>query len=180
MYLVLILILVCNREGKVRYLGLSECSAKDLRRAHAVHPISAIQIKVSPFVLYVFDPQLELLKTARELGVTIVAYAPLGRGLLTGRYVSLSTISLFGHPAHLKSLHRKLLMIFIPLILGSHCRSRFKSCVLSTHHIDLLNPQIFSRELPESIRRSISHRKDRRTSRCHVRSSHIGLAPCSR
>lgn len=78
---------VSNREGKVKYLGLSECSAKALRRAHAVHPISAIQIEFSPFVLDIFDPKLDLLNTARELGVTIVCYSPLGRGLLTGKYV---------------------------------------------------------------------------------------------
>ncbi|KAG6838991.1 hypothetical protein C0991_006767, partial [Blastosporella zonata] len=77
------------KEGKVKYIGLSECSAKTLRRAHAVHPISAIQMEFSPFVLDVLDPQLELLKTARELGVRIVCYSPLGRGLLTGKYKSL-------------------------------------------------------------------------------------------
>jgi aryl-alcohol dehydrogenase-like predicted oxidoreductase len=72
----------------VKYLGLSACTAKDLRRAHAVHPISAIQVDVSPFALDVFDPKTALLETTRELGVSIVAYAPLGRGLLTGQYVS--------------------------------------------------------------------------------------------
>ncbi|KAF8147787.1 NADP-dependent oxidoreductase domain-containing protein [Mycena galopus ATCC 62051] len=76
------------KEGKVKYLGLSECSAKALRRAHAVHPISALQIEYSPFVLDIEDPKVALLETARELGVTIVAYSPLGRGLLTGRYKS--------------------------------------------------------------------------------------------
>ncbi|KAJ6602385.1 NADP-dependent oxidoreductase domain-containing protein [Mycena vulgaris] len=76
------------KEGKVKYLGLSECSAKALRRAHAVHPISALQIEYSPFVLDIEDPKVALLKTARELGVTIVAYSPLGRGLLTGQYKS--------------------------------------------------------------------------------------------
>ncbi|KAJ7097433.1 NADP-dependent oxidoreductase domain-containing protein [Mycena epipterygia] len=79
---------VANREGKVKYLGLSECSAKALRRAHAVHPISALQIEYSPFVLDIEDPKIALLETARELSVTIVAYPPLGRGLLTGRYKS--------------------------------------------------------------------------------------------
>ncbi|KAJ7207937.1 NADP-dependent oxidoreductase domain-containing protein [Mycena pura] len=77
------------KEGKVKYLGLSECSANALRRAHAVHPISALQIEYSPFVLDIEDPKVALLETARELGVTIVAYSPLGRGLLTGRYKSL-------------------------------------------------------------------------------------------
>ncbi|KAJ7876152.1 NADP-dependent oxidoreductase domain-containing protein [Mycena olivaceomarginata] len=74
--------------GKVKELGLSECSAKALRRAHAVHPIAAVQIEYSPFVLDIEDPKIALLATARELGVTIVAYSPLGRGLLTGRYKS--------------------------------------------------------------------------------------------
>jgi len=77
------------REGKVRYLGLSECTAQDLRRAHAVHPISALQVEYSPFVLEIETDETELLKTARELGITIVAYSPLARGLVTGRYKSL-------------------------------------------------------------------------------------------
>lgn len=82
------------REGKVKYLGLSECSANALRRAHAVHPIAALQIEYSPFVLDIEDPKVALLETARELGVTIVAYSPLGRGLLTGRYVRTRRITL--------------------------------------------------------------------------------------
>ena len=77
-----------SRAGKVKYLGLSECSAETLRRAHAVHPIAAVQLEYSPFTLDIEDPKLGLLKTARELGVTVVAYSPLGRGILSGRYVS--------------------------------------------------------------------------------------------
>jgi len=73
----------------VKYLGLSECSAATLRRAHAVHPISALQVEYSPFALDIEDEKIALLETARELGVTIVAYAPLGRGILTGQYKSL-------------------------------------------------------------------------------------------
>ncbi|KAK0486611.1 NADP-dependent oxidoreductase domain-containing protein [Armillaria novae-zelandiae] len=76
------------KEGKVKYLGLSECTAKDLRRAHAVHPISAIQVEFSPLVLYIEEPKLAILKTARELGITVVAYSPLARGLITGQYKS--------------------------------------------------------------------------------------------
>ncbi|KAJ3994863.1 NADP-dependent oxidoreductase domain-containing protein [Lentinula boryana] len=76
------------KEGKVKYLGLSECTAEDLRRAHAVHPISALQVEFSPFVLDIESQETRLLKTARELGVTIVAYSPLARGLLTGQYKS--------------------------------------------------------------------------------------------
>ncbi|KAJ6532840.1 NADP-dependent oxidoreductase domain-containing protein [Mycena vulgaris] len=76
------------KEGKVKYLGLSEVSASTLRRAHAVHPISALQVEYSPFTLDIEDPKIDLLNTARELGVQIVAYSPLGRGLLTGQFKS--------------------------------------------------------------------------------------------
>ncbi|KAF9267165.1 Aldo/keto reductase [Marasmius fiardii PR-910] len=75
-------------EGKVKYLGLSECTAADLRRAHAVHPISAIQMEYSPLFLDIEGEELGLLKTARELGITVVAYSPLARGLITGQYKS--------------------------------------------------------------------------------------------
>ena len=80
------LTILSYREGKVRYLGLSECSAETLRRAHAVHPIAALQVEYSPFTLDIEDPKIGLLETAKELGVAIVAYAPLGRGLITGQY----------------------------------------------------------------------------------------------
>ncbi|KAJ6484165.1 NADP-dependent oxidoreductase domain-containing protein [Mycena sanguinolenta] len=76
------------KAGKVKHLGLSEVSADTLRRAHAVHPIAAVQVEYSPFTLDIEDPKIGLLTTARELGVKIVAYAPLGRGLLTGQYKS--------------------------------------------------------------------------------------------
>jgi aryl-alcohol dehydrogenase-like predicted oxidoreductase len=67
--------------GKVRFVGLSECSAATLRRAHAVHPVSAVQVEYS---LFAREPEDELLPTCRELGVGLVAYSPLGRGILTG------------------------------------------------------------------------------------------------
>src|SRR5437867_1740767 len=70
------------REGKVRYLGLSEASTTTLRRAHAVHPISALQTE---FSLWSRDPEAEILPTCRELGIGFVAYSPLGRGFLTGQ-----------------------------------------------------------------------------------------------
>lgn len=72
-----------KKEGKIRYLGLSECSARTLRRAHAVHPIAAAQMEFSPFALEIESEQTKFLDTARELGVKIVAYSPLGRGFLT-------------------------------------------------------------------------------------------------
>lgn len=77
-----------RREGKINYLGLSEVSSASLRRAHAVHPISAVQIEYSPFTTDIESPEIALLKTCRDLGVAIVAYSPLGRGMLTGAYKS--------------------------------------------------------------------------------------------
>ncbi len=68
--------------GKVRYLGLSEISAKTLRRAHAVHPITAVQ---SEYSLWTRDPESELLSACAELGVGFVPFSPLGRAMLTGR-----------------------------------------------------------------------------------------------
>ncbi|KAJ5731107.1 NADP-dependent oxidoreductase domain-containing protein [Penicillium malachiteum] len=74
-----------KNEGKIRYLGLSEVSAATLRRAHAVHPITALQIEYSPFALDIESPKVDLLNTCRELGIAVVAYSPIGRGLLTGQ-----------------------------------------------------------------------------------------------
>jgi aryl-alcohol dehydrogenase-like predicted oxidoreductase len=71
--------------GKVRYLGLSEASPDTLRRAHAVHPISALQTEYS---LWSRDPEDGILPTIRELGIGFVAYSPLGRGFLSGRFQS--------------------------------------------------------------------------------------------
>jgi aryl-alcohol dehydrogenase-like predicted oxidoreductase len=70
------------KDGKVRYLGLSEASAKTLRRACAVHPIAALQ---SEYSLWSRDPEDEILAACRELGIGFVAYSPLGRGFLTGQ-----------------------------------------------------------------------------------------------
>ncbi|KAH0844231.1 hypothetical protein AYO21_06240 [Fonsecaea monophora] len=70
--------------GKVKYLGLSECSADTLRRACKVAHIDALQIEYSPFSMDIESPQIGLLKACRELGVAVVAYSPLGRGFLTG------------------------------------------------------------------------------------------------
>jgi aryl-alcohol dehydrogenase-like predicted oxidoreductase len=70
-------------EGKVRFLGLSEAAAATVRRAHAVHPIAALQTEYS---LWSRDVEDEILPTVRALGIGFVAYSPLGRGFLTGRY----------------------------------------------------------------------------------------------
>jgi aryl-alcohol dehydrogenase-like predicted oxidoreductase len=76
------------KEGKVKYLGISECSAETLRRAHAIHPMAAAQMEYSPFSLEIEEEKTNFLRTCRELGVQLVAYSPLGRGLLTGAYKS--------------------------------------------------------------------------------------------
>src|SRR5579884_1573427 len=71
------------RAGKVRYLGLSEAGPGTIRRAHKVHPITALQTEYS---LWSRDPEDEILPAVRELGIGFVAYSPLGRGFLTGRF----------------------------------------------------------------------------------------------
>jgi aryl-alcohol dehydrogenase-like predicted oxidoreductase len=73
------------KQGKVRFLGLSEASAKTIRRAHAIHPIAALQTEYS---LWSRDPEGEILATCRELNIAFVAYSPLGRGFLTGQITS--------------------------------------------------------------------------------------------
>jgi aryl-alcohol dehydrogenase-like predicted oxidoreductase len=71
------------KEGKIRYIGLSEAAAETLRRAVKVHPVAALQTEYS---LWTRDPEDEILPTCRELGIGFVAYSPLGRGFLTGQF----------------------------------------------------------------------------------------------
>ena len=75
--------------GKVRHLGLSEASPATIRRAHAIHPITALQTEYS---LWTRDPEDEILPTIRELGIGFVAYSPLGRGFLSGRFTSVDDL----------------------------------------------------------------------------------------
>jgi len=77
------------REGKVRYLGLSEAGAETIRRAHAVHPISALQ---SEWSLWSRDVEREVVPAVRELGIGFVAYSPIGRGFLSGRFRTLADL----------------------------------------------------------------------------------------
>ena len=78
------------RAGKVRWLGMSEAAPATIRRAHAVHPISALQTEYS---LWSRDPEDEILPTVRALGIGFVAYSPLGRGFLTGRFQKLEDLA---------------------------------------------------------------------------------------
>src|SRR5436305_9699180 len=73
------------RAGKVRHLGMSEAAPQTIRRAHAVHPITALQTE---FSLWSRDPEDDILPTVRELGIGFVAYSPIGRGFLSGRFKS--------------------------------------------------------------------------------------------
>jgi aryl-alcohol dehydrogenase-like predicted oxidoreductase len=77
-------------QGKVRYLGLSEAAPATIRRAHEVHPISALQTEYS---LWTRDPEDEVLPTVRELGIGFVAYSPLGRGFLSGAIQSVDDLA---------------------------------------------------------------------------------------
>jgi aryl-alcohol dehydrogenase-like predicted oxidoreductase len=76
--------------GKVRYLGLSEAAAQTIRRAHKVHPIAALQTEYS---LWSRDPEDDILPTLHELGIALVAYSPLGRGFLAGRFRSIDDLA---------------------------------------------------------------------------------------
>ena len=73
------------KEGKIGHIGLSEASAQTIRRAHAVHPITAVQTEYS---LWTRDIESDILPTLNELGIALVAYSPLGRGFLSGRFTS--------------------------------------------------------------------------------------------
>ncbi|TGO80878.1 hypothetical protein BPOR_1586g00020 [Botrytis porri] len=77
-----------KKEGKINYLGLSEISSETLRRANKVAHIDAVQIEYSPFSTDIERPEIDLLRTCRELGVAIVTYSPLGRGMLSDAYKS--------------------------------------------------------------------------------------------
>jgi aryl-alcohol dehydrogenase-like predicted oxidoreductase len=78
------------RDGKVRYIGLSEPSAETVRRAHKVHPLAAVQ---SEYSLFTREPEEQLLPTLEELGISLVAYSPLGRGFLGGRFRKLEDLA---------------------------------------------------------------------------------------
>ena len=82
------------REGKIRFIGLSECSVPTLRRACAVHPISAVQTEYS---LWAREPEEAMRPACRELGVTFVAYSPIGRGFLAGNFRTLADLPANDH-----------------------------------------------------------------------------------
>lgn len=88
------LFLPFHSEGKIKHFGISECSSTSLRRAHAVHPIAAVQMEYNPWDLDIETEQgTHLLATCRELGVATIAYSPLGRGMLTGEVRSVDDLA---------------------------------------------------------------------------------------
>src|SRR5690349_24049454 len=102
------------QQGKVRYLGLSEASGRTLARACAVHPIAALQ---SEFSLWTRDPEENgMLEACRRLGVSLVAYSPLGRGFLTGAIRSPDDFEADDFRRHNRSEERR---------VGKECRSRW-------------------------------------------------------
>lgn len=107
------------REGKERHLGLSEAAPQTIRRAHAVHPIAALQTEYS---LWSRDPEGEILSTVRELGIGFVPYSPLGRGFLTGQIKHIADTVLESRSADLAHGDRHQCEWTIPE--GTPCRAR--------------------------------------------------------
>jgi aryl-alcohol dehydrogenase-like predicted oxidoreductase len=83
------------REGKVKHFGLSEAAASTIRRAHAVHPVTAVQYEYS---LWWRRPEQDIQPTCEELGIGFVAYSPLGKGFLTGSIDESTQFAPFGYP----------------------------------------------------------------------------------
>ncbi|KAJ5342711.1 hypothetical protein N7541_011835 [Penicillium brevicompactum] len=101
-----------KNEGKIRHIGLSGVSAATLRRAHAIHPIAALQWEYSLFTLDIEPPNSEILETCRELGVTLVAFCPIARGIFTRELKSYKDI-----PGHLRMYYPKYAEMNFPAIL---------------------------------------------------------------
>lgn len=116
------------KDGKVRYLGLSECSVANLRRAHAVHPITAVQVEYSLWSTHIEEDGI--LNTCRELGITVVAYSPLARGFLGGqikKYEDLDETDLRRNQPRFQpenfSKNLELLAVIEALAKGKNCTS---------------------------------------------------------
>jgi aryl-alcohol dehydrogenase-like predicted oxidoreductase len=90
-----------KNEGKLKHIGICECSAATLRRAQAVHPITAVQTEYNLFTLEVESPERLVLQTARELGIAFVAYSPLARGILTAAFRTKEDVAQAGDVRHM-------------------------------------------------------------------------------
>lgn len=116
------------REGKVRHLGLSEAAPQTIRRAHAVHPIAALQTEYS---LWSRDPEGELLETVRELGIGFVPYSPLGRGFLTGQIKSIDDLAPDDFRRHAPRFQAENFQKNLDLVHEIEAMAREKGCTSS-------------------------------------------------
>ena len=113
------------KQGKVRFIGLSEVSAATLRRAHAVHPVTAVQ---SEYSLWTRDPEAGVLAACRELGVGFVPYSPLGRGFLTGAFKSASDLLPGDYRSHTPRFQDGNLDRNLALVAQIEAMAREKGC----------------------------------------------------
>ncbi|WP_395332161.1 aldo/keto reductase [Novosphingobium sp. BL-8H] len=111
--------------GKVRYLGLSEAAPATIRRAHAVHPISALQTEYS---LFSREPEAEILPTLRELGIGFVPYSPLGRGFLTGQFKSTADLPEDDYRRHAPRFQGEAFARNLELVAEIERMARDKAC----------------------------------------------------
>ena len=116
------------REGKVRHLGLSEAAPATIRRAHAVHPIAALQTEYS---LWSRDPEGEILETIRELGIGFVPYSPLGRGFLTGAIRRVEDLAPDDYRRHSPRFQGDNLQRNLELVAAVEALAREKGCTPS-------------------------------------------------
>lgn len=112
-------------DGKVRYLGLSEAGPATIRRAHATHPISALQTEYS---LWSRDPEAEILPTVRELGIGFVPYSPLGRGFLTGQFKTPEDIPADDYRRHSPRFQGEAFTMNLVLVQAIEDMAREKKC----------------------------------------------------
>ena len=116
------------KEGKVRYIGLSEASSKTLRRASTVHPVAALQ---SEYSLWSREPEDDLLATCRELGIGFVAYSPLGRGFLAGKFKRFEDLSPDDQRSHFPRFQRENFHKNLELVARVEQIAKEKSCTPS-------------------------------------------------
>jgi len=116
------------KAGKVRYIGLSEAGPETIRRAHAVHPITALQTEYS---LWSREPEEEILPTVRQLGIGYVAYSPLGRGFLTGQIRSVDDLAEDDYRRHAPRFQGENFQKNLDLVREIEAMAREKGCTPS-------------------------------------------------
>ncbi|EAU87803.1 aldo/keto reductase [Coprinopsis cinerea okayama7 len=141
------------KEGKFDHIGLSECNANTLRKAHAVHPITAVEIEISPWSYE--DKTKDVIATAKELGITVIAYSPLGRGFLTGQIKSSSDLPPGDHRASLTRFQEENIkhnMAIVDALVGIAKKKEITPAQLSIAWVRHLGPHVIP--LPGSSKSS--------------------------